>query len=183
MSCYAGAIHTGHSLQIDHRPIVKQAVPMAQLHQTAKPPCCVPAVLFFSASGKPVLSLSFSLRMVRDRAHDGGARSARHPQARHASDRKKSWSWFASRASFPSLAGFGAFAARKGSLDLPVCLSGRPRLSPPRGWMRLGRSMGMMSSYGSNGASAFFGNRQFLVLLVGRVGLLMRASATTLNFR
>ncbi|MDA1045071.1 MAG: hypothetical protein O3C57_07605, partial [Verrucomicrobia bacterium] len=45
--------------------------------QAAKPLCFTPEAVFFSAAGRPVLPLSFSLGMDRSHAHDGGARRRR----------------------------------------------------------------------------------------------------------
>ena len=49
--------------------------------QTAKPPCSGPAVVFFSAAGRPVLPLSFSLDVDRSHAHDGDPRRLAHGMA------------------------------------------------------------------------------------------------------
>ena len=43
----------------------------------AKPPCCAPAVVFFSAADRPDVPLSFELNVDRRHAHDGGARRRR----------------------------------------------------------------------------------------------------------
>jgi len=39
--------------------------------------CSVPAALFFSLAGRPVLPLSFIFGLDRGHAHDGGARNRR----------------------------------------------------------------------------------------------------------
>lgn len=48
-----------------------------RVDQIAKPLCSGSMVVFFSAAGRPVLPLSFSLGAHRSHAHDEGARNRR----------------------------------------------------------------------------------------------------------
>lgn len=47
------------------------------MNQKSGPQCSGSAAVFFSAEGRPVLPLSFSLDVDRGHAHDGGARNRR----------------------------------------------------------------------------------------------------------